>query len=92
MRGRVGYAFDRLLLYATGGWACGGIEDKINGTVANTETLTNGWAAGGGFEYGFARSWTARAEYLYMDLGRSNLGFSYEKNQIVRFGVNYLFK
>jgi outer membrane immunogenic protein len=98
VRGRAGYAFDHLLVYATGGWAYGGIEQSAPGVgYSSSETLTGGWTAGGGFEFGFASNWTAKVEYLYMDLGSSSASppffveGDYGKNNIVRVGVNYLF-
>jgi outer membrane immunogenic protein len=98
VRGRAGYAVDRLLVYATAGWAYGAVQDSAtNPPFSHSETLTGGWAAGGGVEYGFAGNWTARMEYLYMDLGNSdtgppnNIGGRYDENHIVRVGVNYLF-
>lgn len=96
VRARAGYAFDSLLVYATGGWAYGKVDTSAPG-ISSSETLTGGWAAGGGLEWGFAPNWTARAEYLYMDLGRSdsgapfNIGGEFKKNNIFRVGVNYLF-
>ncbi len=77
VRGRLGLAFDRLLFYATGGLAIGTVKitdtDTVNGgvtleTTSSTTTRT-GWTAGGGLEYAFAPNWTAKLEYLYVDLG-----------------------
>lgn len=114
-RGRLGYTpYDALLVYATGGLAAGKIENpmlilfnSIGGTTTFTgsaSTTRTGWTIGGGAEYGIGRNWTAKAEYLYVDLGRTSVtGTSVPpqptqttadfKNHyhIVRFGVNYLF-
>lgn len=97
VRGRAGYAKDRLLIYATGGLALGGVRDSFPfPQFSSSETLT-GWAAGGGAELGFAENWTAKAEYLYMNLGSSDsgppglVGGKYDRNHIFRVGVNYLF-
>lgn len=83
VRGRIGYAWDRFMLYATGGLAYG------NG-ITNTVTYTNaapgvvyatfagssgnrfGWTVGGGGEWGFAGNWSVKAEYLYVDLNSHN--------------------
>jgi outer membrane immunogenic protein len=88
VRARVGGAFDRLLIYATGGFAYGYSSYShiynsnttpsfpIWGGGANGERT--GFVVGGGVEYalpmaGFgAGTWTVRAEYLYYDLGTLN--------------------
>ncbi|TPI66873.1 porin family protein [Mesorhizobium sp. B3-1-3] len=75
IRGRVGYAFDRWLPYVTAGVAMGDvkIDEHVFG-VARTKFQT-GYAVGGGVEYAFSNNWTARAEYLYVDLGKKDFGF-----------------
>jgi outer membrane immunogenic protein len=65
-RGRVGYAADRVLFYATGGGAFGNIESGANGGLVSTTKV--GWTAGAGIEAAFADNWTARIEYLYVAL------------------------
>lgn len=67
VRGRAGWAFDRVLFYATAGGAFANVQTTANG-VQNTRTQ-GGWTAGGGVEWAFAENWTARAEYLYVGLG-----------------------
>jgi outer membrane immunogenic protein len=77
VRGRVGLAFDRMLVYATGGLAVGNIKTTdtatvFGGTVLETTsdtTTRTGWTVGGGLEYAFAPNWSAKVEYLYVDLG-----------------------
>jgi outer membrane immunogenic protein len=66
-RGRAGWAVDRVLFYATGGGAFANVQTTFNG-VQNTRNQA-GWTAGAGVEWAFADNWTARAEYLYVDLG-----------------------
>ncbi len=66
VRGRVGYAADRVLFYATGGGAFGNIESGANGGLVSTTKV--GWTAGAGIEAAFADNWTARIEYLYVAL------------------------
>lgn len=71
LRGRVGYAWDRLLVYATGGWAYGELEHS-NTFAGVKETFTStksGWTVGGGAEFAVAPHWLLRAEYRYYDLG-----------------------
>jgi outer membrane immunogenic protein len=72
---RAGYAWDQSLVYAKAGGVSvaytTGIVDVVGGTTINTttnRTLTN-WAAGGGFEYGIAKNWSLKAEYLYLGVG-----------------------
>ena len=98
VRGRVGYAWDRLLPYVTGGIAFGGIKVTPNGGTEVSDT-NFGWTAGVGVEYAFNRAWSGKLEYLYADLGSvdcpaSNCGVDTNvdfKTNIVRVGVNYRF-
>jgi outer membrane immunogenic protein len=97
IRGRAGYAADRFLPFITGGAALG----NINATTAGlTTSATNaGWTVGAGLEFSFSPNWSAKAEYLYVNLGKFNCGFncgaptdnvSFSAN-IVRGGINYRF-
>jgi outer membrane immunogenic protein len=81
VRGRIGYLVDpRVLIYATGGLAYGevgssatiGVVPTAFGTVTNTHV---GWTAGFGIEGAIGGNWTARLEYLYVDLGTVNGSF-----------------
>jgi outer membrane immunogenic protein len=67
IRGRVGWASDRVLFYATGGGAFANVQTTYSG-VQTTHTQI-GYSAGAGVEWAFADNWTARAEYLYVNLG-----------------------
>jgi outer membrane immunogenic protein len=92
-RGRLGYAFDRFLPYVTGGAAFGNIKTNIPG-VGSTSDTNVGWTLGGGIEAAIAGPWTAKVEYLYVDLGRggSTLGSDAKFNaNVVRAGLNYRF-
>ncbi|HZP79316.1 MAG TPA: outer membrane beta-barrel protein [Pseudolabrys sp.] len=94
LRGRAGIAVNNMLFYGTLGLAYGGLKGENLGL---SETKTHlGWAGGAGFEFGLTPQWSARAEYMYMNLsdraysvtgGVSN-GLS---ANILRFGVNYHF-
>ncbi len=103
VRGRIGYAFDRALLYATGGWAYGHVENSLTSALfpaANVSLSNNrsGWTIGGGLEYAMTNNWTIRAEGLYVDLGDSTgvssvgcrWGFK-NTDTIGRLGLNYKF-
>jgi outer membrane immunogenic protein len=78
--GRFGYAFDRLLIFAKGGWAFD--YDRDTATLpANTNVLgtiyhTNGWTVGGGAEYAFTDHWTVRLEYDYFKFPTKATTFS----------------
>jgi len=100
IRGRAGILIaPPTLLYATGGLAMGGVENDTNvfGGYSDHSTRT-GWTAGGGVEYMFDPHWTAKAEALYVDLGKKTVqgffgaGYSgqFTNTAIVsRLGVNY---
>jgi outer membrane immunogenic protein len=95
-RGRIGYAFGRWLPYVTGGAAYGDIKAlQLNGTSATTKL---GWTAGAGLEYSIDRNWSAKVEYLHLDLGTAGFfsaanGVSAllapAKDNLVRAGINY---
>ena len=93
LRGRLGYSFDRFMPYVTGGLAVGNINTDIAGVGSADETKA-GWTAGGGVEFHISGPWTAKVEYLHVDLGRggsvagSDADFS---TNLVRGGINYKF-
>jgi outer membrane immunogenic protein len=70
IRGRVGYAIDRVLLFATGGAAFTHASDNVTatgfGTIFNASSTNTGWTIGAGGEVAFAQNWTAKVEYLYI--------------------------
>ncbi len=73
IRGRVGYAWDRALIYATGGVAFGDFQNSYTLGAFGTSTLSTtrvGWTVGGGVEYAIDNNWSVRAEYRYTDFGR----------------------
>jgi outer membrane immunogenic protein len=98
-RGRIGFAADRWLPYATAGLAVGNIHATAPG-FAGIDKTNAGWTAGGGFEFALVGNWTAKAEYLYVDLGKDGCGVmcglpmgnnvSLTSN-VVRAGINYRF-
>jgi outer membrane immunogenic protein len=100
VRGRLGYAADRFMPFVTGGLAVGDIRASTPG-FAGASTTNAGWTIGGGLEAALSQNWTAKAEYLYVDLGNFNCGLncggglttdnvSFHSN-ILRAGVNYRF-
>jgi len=95
-RMRLGYSFGNILPYVTGGLAYGDIK-AVQPTGTSRETKA-GWTAGGGVEYGFTRNWSAKAEYLHIDLGTATfMGAASGTNtlktpiteDILRAGLNY---
>ena len=95
LRARAGFAADRALVYATGGYAGG--QTKVTTGAASGSKWLNGYAIGGGLEYAFTNNISAKAEYLYTDLQPKNYGLSAGVNSAgvkvnqVRTGVNYKF-
>jgi outer membrane immunogenic protein len=113
-RGRLGYVANNWLFYGTGGFAWS--DDTFTrtqlaaatgsppaGDVHTNSPTRTGWAAGGGIEYGFAKNWTARLEYLHLDLSDQSFSFTASNGVFrgvdegrlsidsVRVGVSYLF-
>jgi len=94
-RGRVGYAFDRFMVYGTGGLAIANVEANAGGFTDSATAL--GWTTGAGLEGAVSDNITARVEYLYQDFGRESftLGGNTVRsdldNSTVRFGVSYKF-
>ena len=79
LRGRIGYAVDRTLFFATAGVAWANIDQNIQkGRNAGEQVVwegqtATGYVVGGGIEYAFDNNWIGRAEYLYSDYGNVTL-------------------
>jgi outer membrane immunogenic protein len=88
VRGRAGWAWDRILFFGTGGAAFA----PAAVTGLNSTTMT-GWTAGGGIEYAFTPNWTAKAEYLYVDFPSPSFtaGSFKDTENVIRAGINYKF-
>jgi outer membrane immunogenic protein len=98
-RGRVGLAMDRWMPYITGGVAFGDVSASVTGFQGKSDTRA-GWTLGAGVEYAIAAPWTAKLEYLYVDLGDFSCGRACGtsgpdkvefRSHIVRAGLNYRF-
>ena len=101
MRGRVGYAWDRVLVYGTAGGAFANVQAAA-GFLPFSNSTQVGWTAGAGVEYAFAPNWTAKVEYLFVDLGNASCGpascgtltgnttVTLNEN-VIRGGVNFKF-
>ncbi len=77
-RARAGLAIDRVLVYGTGGVAVMDVSDTLTAagggvttTLLDLSTTKVGWTAGAGVEVALAQNWTARVEYLFMDVNPS---------------------
>jgi outer membrane immunogenic protein len=97
---RIGYAFNQILVYGTGGIAVGDVQSGLNPPATFDSSINVGWTAGAGIEYAFAQNWSAKIEYLYINLGASctsaNCGpavpFTVPLTEnVVRAGVNFKF-
>ena len=93
VRGRAGYALNNILFFGTGGLAFGELRGE---TFGLSESHTNaGWTLGAGAEVGLTQNWSAKIEYLYVDLATSNFTITGASNGyrfgVVRAGVNYRF-
>ncbi len=80
VRGRLGYTvWDRGLLYVTGGFAYGGVANKVTGETvfgqlnASPSEVATGYVLGGGVEYAFSPAWSIKAEFQYIDFGTAKL-------------------
>ncbi len=98
-RGRIGYAWDHWMPYLTAGAAFGDVKmTPFSGGGSETKTKI-GWTAGVGVEYAFLGAWSAKIEYLYVDLGTATVSAATAgldndvkfSTSIVRGGVNYRF-
>lgn len=96
LRGRIGYAFDTALIYATGGVALTQTETQFG--ILSTEDWVVGWTLGGGAELALGDRWSVRGEYLYysFDDDGSSSGWSDVDTgldaHVVRAGLNYRFQ
>jgi len=90
---RIGYAFDRWLVYGKfgGAWAHGSGSVSVNGIqVVSVDQTVSGWVLGVGTEYALRDNWTAKIEYNMMDFG-SDGPFADNKFHVFKAGLNYRF-
>ena len=105
VRGRLGFAFDRVLVYGTGGVAFADLKDQYVSAsfpfTAAASSSATGWTAGGGVEYAFSGNWSAKVEYLHVGFSSrpatlNPIGTPYtfafkDSLDIGRVGINYKF-
>ncbi len=103
--GRVGAAFNRLLVYGKGGAAFARDRSTVTDLAGNSAISAftrTGWIAGVGLEYGITQSWSAKIEYDYLSFGSQPLNFTtatptaYASNatlnaQEIKAGINFRF-
>jgi outer membrane immunogenic protein len=101
-RVRVGFAWDRLLVFGTAGIAYGDVYGTLTNAGFTTGSITHaGFIGGGGVEWAFAPAWSVKGEYLWTNLGdKATYGLpalplvenvSLKNLSIVRVGLNYHF-
>ena len=94
MRARAGFATGNLLFYGTVGLAYGTLMATNPAGVSESRTSA-GWATGAGVEVALMANWTARAEYLYVDLNDRSFVLTGAKHGIessrLRTGVDCRF-
>jgi outer membrane immunogenic protein len=89
--GRLGWGFDRTLLYIKGGGAvadesyrarctaisvvCAFAGLAAGDTFARADETRWGWLIGAGAEFLFSPNWSAKIEYNFMDFGRERVTF-----------------
>jgi outer membrane immunogenic protein len=102
--GRIGYAWDRWLIYAKGGAAWMDADLTSRGTVIPGGSVSvgdthSGWTVGAGVEWALAAGWSTKLEYNFMDFGTDTLVSlpivnptnADQQVHAVKFGINYKF-
>jgi outer membrane immunogenic protein len=107
LRGRLGATTGPALFYVTGGLAYGNVVTNVSqnpgalsAVTASANQIKAGWTVGGGIEAALIGNWSAKVEYLYVDLGSQNLTFldivprtttlaTNFRDNVHRAGVNY---
>ncbi len=104
-RGRLGYAFDHILVYATGGLAFANIKNTYvyvpTDTSESFSAVRTGWTVGGGLDYAITDNWIASVEYRYSQYSKfhnistvafpGSTGTQDLATNMVRLGVSYKF-
>ena len=90
VRGKLGYAADNILFYATGGLAWSNdqfvrtqLTGTLNAATAGTDEAVNkglpGWTAGGGIAYAFAQNWSVFAEFRHTGFATSSASLPFSQ-------------
>ncbi|MGW9231243.1 outer membrane protein [Pseudorhizobium sp. NPDC055634] len=72
VRGRVGVALDRTLIYAAGGWTA--TRAKVEGPGFDESDTLHGWTLGAGVDHAFTDNVFGRLEYRYNDYTKGDVG------------------
>jgi len=95
LRARAGFALNNVLFYGTAGLAYGSLKLQNNSGPVSETQISVGWTAGAGAELAIDRHWSARAEYLYVDLGSKSFPLDASthgiQSSLMRLGINYRF-
>lgn len=106
LAGRVGFAFDRKLLYVKGGIAWADEDFSHTGGEGTVRHLSGGdtrtgWLIGAGLEYALDSNWSLKAEYDYLNFGSDKVSltdgdvtaiFDIDQDMhVVKVGINYKF-
>mgnify|MGYP001301575847 CR=1 FL=1 len=102
--GRIGAAFNRLLVYGKGGLALAEDRSSLTDLAGNTATdslLRTGWTVGAGLEYALDENWSAKIEYDYLGFGPQSMNFTTPTESVnssaslnvqeVKAGLNFRF-
>ena len=102
--GRIGYTWGPAMLYFKGGYAYSDSRDTMNfagfPVTGFNRGSRDGYTVGGGLEYMFAPSWSAKVEYMYYDFDRNISGTfggvtasgNYRDDEhVIKAGLNYRF-
>ena len=101
-RVRMGFAVDRFMPFITGGVAVGGVKGTFDSPglacTCDVDDTTVGWTVGGGAEWAIDDRWSAKVEYLYVNLGKPSIsgtntfvGTGDYDFSVARVGVNFRF-
>jgi outer membrane immunogenic protein len=100
VRGRAGFAWDRFMVYGTGGVAFAHVDTDVTFFANDSESATHtGWTAGVGVEGMITERISVKAEYLHADFGKEDFNYFGDNIEgeadldldIVRVGVNWHF-
>ncbi len=75
IRARAGITADRALIYATGGFAYGNVDNQVAfnpGVTYSKSGIATGYTVGGGLEYKLNPTWSVKGEYQYINLGKND--------------------
>lgn len=95
LKARAGFAFDRVLVYGTGGLAYGSLK-ATDGLLSRSKSAM-GYVLGAGAEYGITDHLSAKLEYNYVSLGKQTFQLGSGRTKIgvtehlVKAGLNYRF-